>query len=81
MLDVTILTKEGEELLRGKLSSLTEKNVPALADELEVGQRQELMVRFHFPKEEGNEHQGDGVTFALSAIAVQTKNNDNKEFP
>ncbi len=80
VLDVTILNEEGKELLTGKLSALTEKNVPALEDELATDERQNLTVRFHFPEEEGNTYQGESLTFELSAIAVQTKNNPDKEF-
>lgn len=80
ILDVTILNEDGEELLSGKLSALTEKNVPALENELKVDERQELTVRFHFPEEEGNTYQGGSLRFELSAIAVQTKNNPDKEF-
>ncbi len=80
ILDVTILNEDKEELLSGKLSALTEKNVPALEDELEIDERKNLIVRFHFPKEEGNTYQGGSLRFELSAIAVQTKNNPDKEF-
>ncbi len=80
VLEVTIFNDKGEELLSGKLSALTEKNVPALEDELGVQERQDLTVRFHFPKEAGNRNRGGTLTFELSAIAVQTKNNPDKEF-
>ncbi len=80
ILDVTILNEDGEELLSGKLSALTEKNVAALENELEAGERQNMKIRFHFPEEEGNKSQGSSLTFELSAVAVQTKNNPDKEF-
>ncbi len=80
ILDVTILNEDGETLLFGKLSALTDKNVAALENELEVDERQNLTVRFHFPEEEGNAYQGGSLSFELSAIAVQTKNNPDKEF-
>ncbi len=80
VLDVTILNDRGEELLSGKLAALTEKRVPALENELAVDQRENMTVRFHFPEESGNETQGGSLTFELSAIAVQTKNNPDKEF-
>ncbi len=80
ILDVTILNEDGEELLSGKLSALTEKNVPALENELAMNERQNLTVRFHFPEGEGNAYQGGSLRFELSAIAVQTKNNPDKEF-
>ncbi len=80
VLDVTILDREGNVLLSGKLSSLTKKNVPALEDELAVEEKQELAVRFHFPEGAGNDMQGESLSFGLSAVAVQTKNNPDKEF-
>ncbi len=80
ILDITILDEDSRVLLSGKLSSLTEQSVPALENELRVNERHNLMVRFHFPKEEGNVCQGESLTFELSAVAVQTKNNPNKEF-
>lgn len=80
VLDVTILDTNGDELLSGKLSELTEQNVPALEQELDEGVRQEMTIRFHFPEDAGNTCQGGTLTFELSAIAVQTKNNPDKEF-
>lgn len=80
VLDVTILNDENETLLTGKLSELTQANTPALEDGLGVGERRNLTVRFHFPEEAGNNAQGSTLTFELSAIAVQTKNNPDKEF-
>ncbi len=80
ILDVAILDEEEKMLLSGKLSALTEQDVPALENELGLQERQNLTVRFHFPEEEGNACQGGSLTFELSAIAVQTKNNPDKEF-
>ncbi len=80
VLDVTILNSAGQTLVCGKLSQLTQNSVHALENELAMDERQELTVRFHFPEEGGNEYQGGSVTFELSAIAVQTKNNPDKEF-
>ncbi len=80
ILDISILNEEKEVLLSGKMTDLTKKNVPALQDELDVGECQNLFVRFHFPEGEGNNAQAQNLEFSLSAIAVQTKNNPNKEF-
>ncbi len=79
-LDVTVLDADGNMLVCGKMSELTQNSVHALENELAIGQRQELTVRFHFPENAGNTYQGDTLTFELSAIAVQTKNNPDKEF-
>jgi hypothetical protein len=80
VLDVTILNEEGSELLTGKLSTLTHANVPTLEDELGIQERENLTLRFHFPEEAGNEAQRGSLTFVLSAVSVQTKNNPDKEF-
>lgn len=80
VLDVTILNEEGEVLLSGKLADLTKGKTPAIESALEVGQRQDLTIRFHFPETAGNSMQSGSLTFELSAIAVQTKNNKGMEF-
>ena len=39
-----------------------------------------MTIRFHFPEESGNAQQSGSLTFELSAVAVQTKNNPDIEF-
>jgi|LSQX01.1.fsa_nt_gb hypothetical protein len=80
VLDVTIFNEEGQTLLTGKLSALTYGRVPTVEDVLMVRERHDLTIRFHFPEEAGNEAQSGYLTFILSAVAVQTKNNPDKEF-
>ncbi len=80
VLDITISDNDGLELLSGKMSELTKEKVKALETELAVNEAKEMIITFHFPENEGNDHQGDSVEFAVSAIAVQTKNNPDKEF-
>lgn len=80
VLDVTIENAEGNVLLQGKLSKLKRHNVPVVEDELKVGERRDMTIIFHFPEDAKNTAQSDNVSFALSALAVQTKNNDGKEF-
>ena len=80
VLDVTIKNAEGNVLLQGKLSKLKRHNVPVVEDELKVGERRDMTIIFHFPEDAKNTAQSDNVSFALSALAVQTKNNDGKEF-
>lgn len=80
VLDVTIENAEGNVLLQGKLSKLNRHNVPVAEDELQVGERRDMTIIFHFPEDAKNTAQSDNVSFALSALAVQTKNNDGKEF-
>lgn len=80
VLDVSILDEDNVVLLTGKLSELTKETSPAMEDTLESGQRQNLTIRFHFPEGSGNAVQGESLTFELSAVGVQTKNNPGKEF-
>lgn len=80
VLDVTIKNADGNVLLQGKLSKLNRHNVPVAEDELQVGERRDMTIIFHFPEDAKNTAQSDNVSFALSALAVQTKNNDGKEF-
>ena len=80
VLDVTIKNAEGNVLLQGKLSKLKRHNVPVVEDELQVGELRDMTIIFHFPEDAKNTAQSDNVSFALSALAVQTKNNDGKEF-
>ncbi len=80
VLEVSILNESDHILLSGKLTELTKNHVPALENELGVGERHNLMVRFYFPEDTGNSTQSGTLAFELSAFAVQTKNNPNKEF-
>lgn len=82
VLDVTIKNADGDGkvLLQGKLSKLNRHNVPVAEDELQVGERRDMTIIFHFPEDAKNTAQSDNVSFELSALAVQTKNNDGKEF-
>ena len=80
VLDVTIKNAEGNVLMQGKLSKLKRHNVPVVEDELKVGERRDMTIIFHFPEDAKNTAQSDNVSFALSALAVQTNNNDGKEF-
>ncbi len=74
ILEISVLDKNKTILQEGKMTSFE------LEGSLEVGERQDLIMRFHYPEEEGNRGQGEILTFEVSAIAVQTKNNPNKEF-
>lgn len=82
VLDVTIKNADGDGnvLLQGKLSKLKRHNVPVAEDELQVGERRDMTIIFHFPEDAKNTAQSDNVSFELSALAVQTKKNDGKEF-
>lgn len=75
---VTILDKNRLELVSGKVCEF--ENNKELIGSLGGHEKQDLIARFHFPENEGNEYKGTSLQFKMSAIAVQTKNNPNKEF-
>ena len=73
--------REGDVLLAsGRMSEMNEKNSVACPENLEVGERKELTIRFLFDEESGNDAQGSLLSFDFSAKAVQTKNNPDKKF-
>ena len=79
ILDITIL--DGSEILyQGKAVELTRQNVMAADDILLIGERKDLTIRFHYPKDSTNLSQNWELKFDLCADAVQEKNNPNKEF-
>ena len=79
VLDVTVT--DGEKVLySGKVNDLTRHNVTAADDTLEIGQRRNLTVFFHFPEAAGNEAQNLRLSFTLCAEATQTKNNPYRLF-
>ena len=82
VLEITIYKKGSPEtvLLSGKISNLINADELNIADKLETGQKQDLIARFHFPENARNEYKGASIEFKMSAIAVQTKNNPNKDF-
>ena len=79
VLEITI--QKGDKILyRGTAASLNRTNVAAADDVLGVGERRELTILFHYPEGADNSGQNQTLTFELSAKAVQTRNNDKKEF-
>jgi len=85
VLDVTIKdgntgTDTDKILYSGKLSALTENTAVVAEDEIKTKTRKEYTVIFHFPEDAGNTAQGQWLEFTLTAEAVQTKNNTNREF-
>lgn len=79
VLEITI--QEGDKILyRGTAASLSLANVAAADDVLAAGERRELTILFHYPEGADNSGQNQTLTFELSAKAVQTRNNDKKEF-
>ena len=79
VLEITI--QKGDKILyRGTAASLNLTKVAAADDVLGVGERRELTILFHYPEGADNSGQNQTLTFELSAKAVQTKNNIDKEF-
>ncbi len=75
---VTILDKNRLELVSGKVYEF--ESDKELIGSLSGHEKQDLIARFHFPKDEGNVYKGTELQFKMSAIAVQTRNNSGKEF-
>ncbi len=79
VLEVSV--NQGDKVLyEGKASTLMKENVKAADDSLEIGERRELTITFHFPEEAGNEAQNLYLSFDFAAEATQMKNNENREF-
>lgn len=79
VLDITIL--DGDSILyEGKANDLTRQNVLASDDILLVGERKNFKIRFHYPKNCGNDTMNFQLRFDLCADAVQEKNNPGKNF-
>ncbi len=80
VLEVTITDADGKVLFAGTPKQLNRANVKAADDILGVGERRDLKISFHMPKDTGNSAQDLYLTFDIAAEAVQTRNNPNKEF-
>ncbi|MBE6793056.1 MAG: hypothetical protein E7534_06150 [Ruminococcaceae bacterium] len=79
VLDVTV--KDGEQVLcTGKMRELTQEVVDSGEFPLDIQERRNLTITFHFPSEYGNATQGLDLSFAVCADAVQSKNNPNRDF-
>ncbi len=79
VLDVKIC--DGEKVLfSGTPNELKRENVKAADDMLAINERRTLQIYFHFPESSGDESQDLYLNFDFAAEAVQTKNNENKNF-
>ncbi len=67
-------------LAQGTPRSLTRENVKAFDTVLGVGEKKQLQIYFHFPKDAENPLQNKFLRFDLAAQAVQTKNNPDRLF-
>ncbi len=73
--------KEGKTILfSGRLPELTQKNVKAADDILNANEKKDLTLIIKVPKNTPSKYQNTKLTFRLSADAVQTKNNNDKNF-
>ena len=79
VLEVKILDEE-KVLFAGKPNELTRKMVSSADDILGLNEKRNLKIEFNYPEESGNSTQDSTLAFTLCADAVQTKNNNNKEF-
>lgn len=78
---VEITICDGEKVLyQGTANALNRKQVAPADDELKIGERRTLTIRFHFPEAAGNAAQNQMLSFDLCADAVQTKNNPDRLF-
>lgn len=77
---VTILDSSLNELVSGTIAEF--ENEKELIGSLGKNEKQDLIAQFYFPESKGNEYKDKTVQFKMSAIAVQTKNNnsENPEF-
>lgn len=79
ILDVTL--KEGDNVLyHGKAADMTETNVNSPDDVLQIGEVRWLNISFYYPCDGENDGQGEEMSFDISAEAVQTVNNPDREF-
>ncbi len=78
--DLLITIKDNDKILcSGTAEELNRKDVD-FAEELMENERKDLSIYFYFPKEKGNDAQSQKLSFTVSAVAVQTKNNPEKQF-
>ncbi len=76
-----IQIKDGEEILFfGTPENMNKKLTLAADKPLKVAEKKTLTLYFHMPPDTGNYYQNAFLNFELSADAVQSKNNYNKEF-
>lgn len=81
VLEITIYKKDSPETVlfnKEKISDLVDTDRLEIAGELKRGQKQEWYAEFHFPEgRDDNKYKGESLEFKMSAIAVQTRNNDS----
>ena len=79
ILEMTVM-QDDQILYQGKPSELSKENAVFTRDILEVNERVELTVKFHYPETASNAGQGKSLSFDVIANGVQTKNNPDRLF-
>ena len=79
VLEITVYS-DNQVIYSGTASEFTKQNVAPVNETLKVNQIQNFIIDFYYPKIAGNDTQNHSLTFELCADAVQTKNNQNREF-
>jgi len=80
-LEVTIKRLDnGKILYAGFMPNLIRSKVAAINEPLAANQEIMLEATFYLPEEAKNNLQGEGVTFDFVAEAVQSENNEGKDF-
>jgi hypothetical protein len=73
-------TAEAKVLFSGKASELTLDSQSVTAGLLDGSQTRLIEIKLHYPESAGNAGQGQSLSFAIGATAVQAKNNENADF-
>lgn len=79
VLEITIYKKDSPATVlfeKEKINDLVNTDRLQIAGRLNRDQEQKWIAEFHFPEDAGNEYKGEALEFKISAIAVQTKNNE-----
>ena len=78
---INITVKDGDsELYSGALSSFTKDNVKAAPDLLKANEKRDLTITFYLAGDIENEAMDQVLSFDMSALAVQAKNNPDRLF-
>ncbi len=79
VLNITI--SDGDKVLfSGTAAELSKNKVEAADETLQMNERRNLTISFHYPENAGNSTMDDSLSFKFCAEAVQTKNNPDKRF-
>lgn len=78
---LTFEVYDGDELLfRGKADKFTKESICQGSEPLSVGETRTLTMLVKMDENAGNEYQNGGITFDMTADAVQVRNNPDKQF-